>query len=74
MPSLTPVVYALSLLIHFQFSFALLYMMMFTWDTCVKLVLLLVVLLTPLIYPSQFMLMALTALLGSVHWDVIQML
>ena len=73
MPSLTPVVYALSLLIHFQFSFALLYMMMFTWDTCVRLVLLLVLPSTLLAYHSWCMFMVLMVLLISMWWAATEM-
>ena len=73
MPSFTPVVYALSLLIHFQFSFALLYMMMFMWDTCVRLVLLLVLPSTLLAYHSWCMFMVLMVLLISMWWAATEM-
>ena len=66
MPSLTPTVYALSLLIHFHSFFALLRTMMFTLDTCVRLVSLLLP--ATLAYHGQSMSMVLMALLGNVRW------
>ena len=55
MPYLTFVVCVLSLLIHFHFSFALLHMMVFKWDTYIKLAMLLVLLLTHLTYLGRSM-------------------
>lgn len=73
MPSLTPVVYALSLLIHSHFSFALLIMVMFTWDTYVRLVLLLVLPSTLVAYLGWSMFMVLMVLLVSVWWAATQL-
>ena len=60
------------LLIHFPF-FALLCIMMFTWDTHVMLALLLVLPLTLLIYCGQSMSTVLMALLMSIRWATPQM-
>lgn len=73
MPSLTPMVCALPLLIYFDLSFALLHIMMFKWDTCVRLVLLLVLLSTFLTYLGQSMSMVLMVLLMSMRWAATHM-
>ena len=75
MPSLAPAVCAFPLLIHFHFfSFALPHMMMFKWDTYIRLALLLVLLLTLPTYPRRSMPVVLNTSLRSVRWDVTQML
>ena len=55
------------------FSFALLYMMIFKWNTYVKLALLLVLLLTLLIYLGQSMPAIPMTSLGSIWWVTTQM-
>ena len=65
--------YVFSLLIHFLFSFTLLRIMMFTWDTHVRLALLLVLPLTLLAYHGQSMYMVLMVLSMSVRWAGTQM-
>ena len=73
MPSLTPAVCALFLLIYFHFSFALLHMMMFKWDTYIRLALLLVLLSTLLIFLGQSMSIILMVSLMSLRWAATQM-
>ena len=75
MPSLSSVVCALASFIFFE-PFIILHsctLMIFKWNTCVRLALLLVLLLTLLVCPGRSMLMVLTALLGRVLLVVIQM-
>lgn len=61
---------SLSLLIHFHSFFALLRTMTFTWDTCVRLVPLLVLLSTLLTYRGRSISMVLMALLESIRWVI----
>ena len=75
MPSLSSVVCALASFIFFE-PFIILHsctLMIFKWNTCVRLALLLVLLLTLLVCPGRSMIMVLTALVGRVLLVVIQM-
>ena len=65
--------YVFSLLIHFPFSFALLRTIMFTWDSHVRLALLLVLPLTLFAYYGWSMSLVLTVLPVSVRWAGTQM-
>ena len=74
MPFLTAVVCVPYLLIHFPFfCFALLHMMIFKWNTYVRLALLLVLLLTLLIYLGQSTPTVLMTSLGSMWWVATKM-
>ena len=79
MSSARPVSWVLSFWRYASFSCPFLSFCIFLYTVILKcaahvrLVLLLVALLTPLIFPSQFILMALTALLRSILWDVTKM-
>ena len=66
-------VYVLPFLIYFHFSFALFHMMIFKWNTYVRLALLLVLLLTLLIFLGRLMPMILMVLLVSIWWAATQM-
>ena len=52
------------------FFLVFLHIVMLKYDAYIRLTLLLVILLTPLIYPGQSMLMTLAVLLRSMQWDV----
>ena len=52
------------------FFLVFLHIVMLKYDAYIRLTLLLVILLTPLIYPGRSMLMTLAVLLRSMQWDV----